>query len=161
MTDTNITETNDNLFTVDAELKDELTVTEKGEIKISAAQVKAAAKRMGLDVKEANEMQKLVNETIGVIANTAGQRAFDHIVANPEVQQVRTTFTLGQTSPILTVNRDKEYPLDVNDRSKGMRVVNGQSRLDMRKSMPENFRKNIQKSIQGYAETTLGDGLKK
>lgn len=147
-------------FAIDEELKAELSVNEKGEIKVSSASVKAAAARMGLDVKEANEMQKKVNETIGVIANTAGQFAFDHIMDNDEVQKTRVSFSVGQVSPTLTVSREARYPIDPSDHSKGHSLTHGSSRLDMKKSMPENFRKDIQRSISSYAETRIGDGLK-
>lgn len=148
-------------FDTDAELRAELNVNDKGEVRISKDSVKKTLERRGLNYDEVNDMQVKVNEAIGVIANTAGQFAFDHIHANDEVQQARVSFTVGQTSPTLTVNREKQQWVDPNDHAKGQKTIIGQARLDMKKSMPENFRKDLQRGISTYAETRIGDGLAK
>lgn len=145
----------------DADLIAAMKVNDKGIIQISADDIKAAAKRASIDIDEVNAMQNKVNEFIGDVANVAGRVAVDHMAENAETMKVVTRFSVGQTQPELTVDRVRNYPVEPGNKDNtATKAVYAHSRLDMKKSMPDNFRKNIQKNIQEYGETRLSDYIK-
>lgn len=147
----------DSTLKIDNELN--VAFDEKGNGTISAADIKAAAKRADLDIDEVKNMQKRVNAFIGDVAVTAGQAAVDYMTENPEVSKLVTSFKVGEISPQLTVRQSAEET-DFKSKDGSKRVVYGQTRLDMKKSMPTDFRKSIQHHIQDYAEPKLSAELK-